>query len=154
MRLFPKYSICHFYFLWPKIIYIIFAFKTVCCSRLFCNFYRFYFWLSVFHVYNVGSVFFLTNVFNGFVIIEWFDLNSNSNRFFQILFIKDFLNVFLMCLCILFISLKMLKSFLSELIIINTQLRPFSNAFYLSISLLVFLSACPNSSTSIASLFS
>ena len=59
-----------------------------------------------------------------------------------------------MSLCILFISLKMLKSFSSESILINIQLSSFSNAFCLSISLLIFLLVCPNSSTSIASLYS
>ena len=67
---------------------------------------------------------FLTAIFNAFVVIKWFDLNSNSNRFFQFC-IKDFLNDFLMCLCILLISLKMLKSLSSGLILINTQLSYF-----------------------------
>ena len=58
-----------------------------------------------------------------------------------------------MCLCILFISLKMLKSGSSGLILINTQLSSLFNALCLSISLLTFLSACPNSSSSTASLY-
>ena len=89
----------------------------------------------LFIFYNVGSVF-LTTLFNAVVIIEWFDLNFNSNSLFQILSIKEFL----MCLCILSISLKMLKSFSSGLILINTQLSSFSNAFCLSVSSLIFLS--------------
>ena len=47
----------------------------------------------------------------------------------------------------------MLKSGSSGLIIINTQLSSLSSALCLSISLLIFLSACPNSSTSIAGLY-
>ena len=37
MRFFSEYFICHFYFLWPKILRIIFTPKTICCSRLFSN---------------------------------------------------------------------------------------------------------------------
>ena len=47
----------------------------------------------------------------------------------------------------------MLKSGLSGLILINTQLSSLSNALCLSVSLLLLLSACPNSSTSIESLY-
>ena len=47
----------------------------------------------------------------------------------------------------------MLKFGASGLILINTQLSPLSNALCLSISSLTFLSACPYSSTSIASLY-
>ena len=48
----------------------------------------------------------------------------------------------------------MLKSAASGLILTNTQLGSLSNAVCLSISSLTFLSICPNSSTSIASLYS
>ena len=52
--------------------------------------------------------------------IEWFDLISNSNNLFEILPINDFLDVFSMCLFILFMVLKTLKSFSSGLILINS----------------------------------
>ena len=52
--------------------------------------------------------------------IEWFDLISNSNNLFEILPINDFLDVFSMCLFILFMDLKTLKSFSSGLILINS----------------------------------
>ena len=101
--------------------------------------------------YIVGSIF-LTIHFKHFVFIEWFDLNSDSSSLFERPSIRDFLFDFLMCLRILFFSLKMLNFFSSGLILINTQSSSFSRASCLSISLLRFLSACPNSSLSIASL--
>ena len=146
MRFFSKYFICHFYFFWSKIFCIIFTPKTIRCSRLF------YFWL-LFMFYNVGSIF-LTTHFKHFDFIEWFDLNSSSNSLFEILPIKDFLDDFLMCLCILFISLKMLKYFSSGLILLNTKLSSLSNAFCLYISQAIFLPWWANSLTSIASLYS
>ena len=111
------------------------------------------FLIACFLSYIVSSIFLKTH-FRHFDFIEWFDLNSNSSNLFERSSISDFLVDFLMCLCILFISLKMLKFFSSGLILINAQLSSFSSAFCLSISLLRFLSACPNSSTSIASLCS
>ena len=48
--------------------------------------------------------------------------------------IKDFLDDLLICLCILFFSLKMLKSTGSGLILMNTQLSCLSNAFCICIS--------------------
>ena len=153
MRFFSEYFICHFYFFWSKILCIIFTPKTICCSRLFSNFYWFNFWFCVFHFLQCGKCF-LTTLFNAFVIMEWFDLNFNFNSLFQILSIKYFLDDFLMCLCILFISLKMLKYFSSGLILLNTKLSSLSNAFCLYISQAIFLSWWANSLTSIASLYS
>ena len=101
--------------------------------------------------YIVGSVF-LTFHFKHFDFIEWFDLNFGSSNLFQRSSISDFLVDFLMCLCVLLIYLKMLEFFPSGLVLIYTQSSSFSSAFCLSISLLRFLPACPNSSTSIASL--
>ena len=123
-RLFFEYFICHIYFLWPKIFRIIFTPRTIRCSRLFSNFYRFNFWFCVFYVLQCGKCF-LTTLFNAFIIIEWFDLNSNFSNLFQILSMKDFL----MCLCILLVSLKMLKSFSSGLILISTELTSFLMLF-------------------------
>ena len=57
---------------------------------------------------------FSTTLFNGFVIIELFDLNSSYDSLFQILSIKDFLVIFLMFLYISFMALKMLKFSLSS----------------------------------------
>ena len=54
-----------------------------------------------------------------------------------------------LCLCILFISLKMLKSTASGLILIKTQSISLSNGCCLCISWSIFLSLCPNTSTSI-----
>ena len=96
---------------------------------------------------------FFTIHFKYFDFIKGFVLDSNSSNCFERLSISKFVAEFLICLCILFISLKMLKFFSSGLIQINTQSSSFSSAFCLSISLLRFLSACPNSSTSIASLY-
>ena len=98
--------------------------------------------------YIIGSTS-LTIDFKHFVFIEWFDLNSTSSNLFERTSISNFLVDFLMCLCILFISLKMLKFSSSGLILINKQSSSFSSTFCLSISLLRFVSAYPNSSTSI-----
>ena len=76
----------------------------------------------------MGGIF-LTTHFKHFDFIERCDLNSSSNSLFEILPVKDFLDDFLMHLCILYNSLKMLKSFSSGLILINTQLSSLSNAF-------------------------
>ena len=102
--------------------------------------------------YMVGSIF-LTIHFKPFDLIEWFDLYFNSSNLFEIPSINDFLVDFSMCLCILFISLEMLKFSSSGLILINTQSSSFFTVFCISISLLRFLSACLNSLTSIASLY-
>ena len=77
----------------------------------------------------------LTIQFKHFDFITLFCLICNSNNLFERSSISDFLIDFLMCLCILFISLKMLESFSSGLILINTQLSSLCNAFCLSISL-------------------
>ena len=50
VRLSSEYVICHFQFLWPKILRIIFAPKTIPCSRLCSDFYWFYLWCCVFRV--------------------------------------------------------------------------------------------------------
>ena len=75
----------------------------------------------------------LTTYFKHFVFMELFDLNSNLNNLFESSSIKDFsanfLVDFLMCLCISFILLKILKSSSSGLILINVQPSYFSNAF-------------------------
>ena len=61
------------------------------------------------HFYKLDSIF-LTIHFKHFDFIEWIDLNSNSSNLIERSSISDFL-VFLMCLCILFISLKIFKCF-------------------------------------------
>ena len=63
--IFLEYFVCHFYFLWPKIIYIIFTPKAIRCYRSLSNFYRFYFWLRVFHFLQFGKTF-LACRFNSF----------------------------------------------------------------------------------------
>ena len=76
--------------------------------------------------------------------MQLFDLNSSLNNFSEILSIKDFLvdslADSLMSLCVSFMALKILKSYLSRLILINSQPNFFSNAFCLCISSLVSLS--------------
>ena len=136
---FYKHFICDFYFLWYILNNALFQFLSV-LFLIVC--------VSMSSI--VGSIF-LTIHFKHFVFIEWFDLNSDSSSLFERPSIRDFLFDFLMCLRILFFSLKMLNFFSSGLILINTQSSSFSSAFCLSISLLRFLSACPNSSASIAS---
>ena len=49
VRFFSEHFVCRFHFLWPKIMCKVFAPKTIRCSRYFSNFYRFYFWLRVYH---------------------------------------------------------------------------------------------------------
>ena len=79
--------------------------------------------------------------------MELFDLNSNLNNLFERSSIKDFFVDFsvnflvdiLMCLCISFIALKILKSFSSEFILINLRSSSLSNAFCLSISWSIFV---------------
>ena len=84
--------------------------------------------------------YFLENNF----FMELFFLNSSLNNLFESSSIKDFLVDFavdfliysLMCLNISFLVLKLLKYFLSGLILINSQLSSFSNAFCLFFSFL------------------
>ena len=65
MGFFSEYFACHFYFLWPKNLRIIFAPKTILCSRLFSNFYRFYLRLCVFRFLWFGKMF-LAYCFNSY----------------------------------------------------------------------------------------
>ena len=71
---FSKHFICHFYFLWFKIISVIFTPYKIRCSKFFSKFYWLYFW-NVFYVlyYIVGSIF-LTIHFKHLESIEWFNL--------------------------------------------------------------------------------
>ena len=100
-----------------------------------------------FHFYNVGNIF-LTTYFKHFLFMGLFDLNSNPNNLFESTSIKDslvdssvnFLVDLVMCLCISFIALKILKFSSSGLILINSQPSSFSIAFCLSTSWSVFLS--------------
>ena len=134
LRFSSEYYICHFHFFWPKILHIIFTPKAIRCYGLFSKLISFIV-DCVFFIFCNLAKYFRQSIFN--------TLNSNYNNLFEISSISDFLADFLMCLCILFISWKMLKSFLSGLILINTQ-SMFSNAFCLWISLLKFFPACPN----------
>ena len=114
-------------------------------------FIKFYFWLSVFHLLYCWQYF-----FNDPFLTLWFYwviwIKFQFYKSFWKIINQWFFRWFLMCLCILFISLKMLKFPSSGLILINIQSSSFSSAFCLSISLLRFPSTFPNSSTSIASL--
>ena len=102
--------------------------SIIFATNFFSIFTGFIFDCVFFMFYNVGSIF-VTTFFSAYFIIRWFDLNSNSKSFFEILSIKDFLDDFLMYLFISLIGLKMLKSFSSGLILINTQLSSLSNFF-------------------------
>ena len=90
----------------------------------------------------------LKTYFKHFVFMELFDLNFNLNNLFESSSIKDFLvdcsvNFlvdFLMCLCISLMALKILKSSLSGLVLMNPQTSSFSIAFCLFISWSIFLS--------------
>ena len=109
--------------------------------------------------YNLGSIF-LTAYFKHFVFMELFDLNSNLNNLFEISSIKiflvdssvSFLFASTIKFCILLIAAKKSNFPLAGLILINSQSSSFSIAFCLLTSLSIFLSPCPNSSISIASL--
>ena len=92
--------------------------------------------------YNDDNIF-LTTYVKAFDFIE-LNSNSNSKNFFEILSVNDFLDDFLMCLCISFIALKILNFFSSGLILINSQPNYFSIAFSLCISFSIFLSLWPN----------
>ena len=67
----------------------------------------------------------LTTYFKHFVFMELSDLNSSLNNLFESSSIKDFLVDFsvnsLMCLCISFMALKILKFSPLGLILINAQ---------------------------------
>ena len=65
VRFFSEYFVCHFYFLWPKIMCKVFTSKIIRCSRSFSNFYRFYFWLCAFYSLYFGKIF-LAYCFNSF----------------------------------------------------------------------------------------
>ena len=54
------------------------------CSRLLSKFYRFYFWLLFFHIYNVGSIFLTKYLmcFNGIEMLDTWLNNYYANLFF------------------------------------------------------------------------
>ena len=82
----------------------------------------------------------LATYFEHFVFMELFDLNSSLNNLFEgSSILVDFSVNFLICLCISFIVLKILRSFSSGLILINSQLSSFSIDFCLFISWSIFL---------------
>ena len=123
-RFFSYYFFSHYLFVFLSIVCNVFTTKTI--SLVF-------FTLSTMF-YSDGNTF-LTTLFNDFVVIEWFDVNSSSTSLFEILSIKKFLADFFISLCISFIALKMLKFSYSALILINTKLRSsFSIALYVFIS--------------------
>ena len=57
-------------------------------------------------LFNSTENILLTLSWKAFDIIEWFDLNSDTNIFFEILFIKKSFDDFLIYLCILLIVSK------------------------------------------------
>ena len=121
MKFLSEYFICQFYFLWPKITGEIFTPKTIRCSRLFFNFYRFYFWLRVFHVLHYqffiiifpkSLVIWLVLEFFFSFLILYFCLLI---RLFQLLFLIFLLFLFLIFLLFLFL-IFLLFLFLSFLL--------------------------------------
>ena len=82
-----------------------------------------------------------------------FDLNFRFNNLFEVLSITFLFVDLAIKFCILPISTKISKFTLAGLILINLQLSAFSIAFCLSISHSISRVLCPNSSTSIASLY-
>ena len=101
-------------------------------------------WYNLFfHFYNVGERFLTNFLVNLDTMLLFLNLDVAFNNSFTS-FIVDFLVIFLvdslMHLCITFMVLKILIFFSSGLIQMNSQSNYFSNAFFLCISLLVFLS--------------
>ena len=89
VRFFSENFVCHFYFLWPKIMCNVFTPKTICCFRSFSNFYRFYFWLRIFHCLYFGKIF-LTIHFIHFDFIALCCLDFNSSNLFERSSIRNF----------------------------------------------------------------
>ena len=87
VRFFPEYFVCHFYFLWPKIIGKIFTPKTICCSESLSNFYQFYFWFCVFQFLLFGKMF-LAYRFNSFDFVT-------ATIFFKVF--SNFINHLIFC---------------------------------------------------------
>ena len=72
--------------------------------------------------------------------MELFDVNSSFNNLFERSSMKDYLVYSLMCLCISFMTLKILNFSSSGLAVVNSQPNYFSNALYFFISWSIFLS--------------
>ena len=72
--------------------------------------------------------------------MELFDVNSSFNNLFERSSMKDYLVYSLMCLCISFMTLKILNFSSSGLAVTNSQPNYFSNALYFFISWSIFLS--------------
>ena len=85
-----------------------------------------------------------------FIILS--DLNSNSNNLVEIWFVRALFVDCLICVKISSIALKISMSSLSGSILINLQPSSYSISFCLFISWSIFLSLCPFSSVSVASL--
>ena len=67
-----------FTFFWPKILCIIFALKTIHCSRLLFNFYWFYIWLCVFHVLHYQFFVIFPKLLAIWLVVKVFILVFNS----------------------------------------------------------------------------
>ena len=77
----------------------------------------------------IGQYFFLTIYFSAFDFITLSDLNSDLNHLIEFFFITVFWVDCLICLNISLIALKMSKSSLLKLILINLQLSSCSITF-------------------------
>ena len=82
MRLFSKYFIYHFYFLWSAILCIILTPKTICCSKLFSKFYRFNFWLCIFHVLHYQFFIIFSKLLVSLLFVKFFNFLFLSFNFF------------------------------------------------------------------------
>ena len=88
MRFFSEYFVCHFYFLWPKILRIIFTPKTIRCSRLFSSFYWFCFWLCVLYVLHYQFFIISPELLVIWLVVKFFIFVFNSLFLFFISFIS------------------------------------------------------------------
>ena len=75
----------------------------------------------------------MTTYVKALAIIKLLKSNSNFHNVFEILPINNFSDDSLICQCILFMALELLKSFSLGLILINLQPSSFLIAFCLSI---------------------
>ena len=114
MRFFSKYFICHFYFFWSKIFCIIFTPKTICCSKLFSNFYWFNFWLYIFRVLHYQFIIIIVlRLLVTWLFAKFFN-SFISTFYFLLLFLFHLLIVFLIFFifdCVFFIFCNLVKCF-------------------------------------------
>ena len=102
------------------------------CSRLLSKFYRFYFWLLFFHIYNFGSIF-LTKYLMCFNGIEMLDMWLNSY----------YANLFFCYFILHFTNFKKTPSASGWIMWKNFQLECFSIFVLSFVFFILILSVCP-----------